>query len=489
MRSLASIFGIRRVTALVAVLLSVWLTGCAVNPATGDRSFVAFLPPEDEAAFGAENHPLILQKFGGVYDDPTLGAYVTQVGSTLASVAERPDLTFTFTILDSETVNAFAIPGGYVYVTRGLLALADNEAELASVLGHEIGHITALHGAQRVSRGMLAGIGAAILGAAIGQDAVTNLLGVGASALLQGYSREQELEADTLGIRYLSRAGYDPRASTSFLAKLRETSLIRAQLAGDGDPDGFDMFASHPRPIDRVQRAAELSATGNGEIWRDRYLERIDGLIYGSSPRQGFIRGRSLFHPTLGIGFTVPDGFTLQNQPDDVRAANRDKTAGLMFDAIRVQPDLSADRYLKQIWAPTAKFLSFDRLRIGHRDAATGLLEQQTPDGTADLRLLAIQDGPQRIYRFVFINRSRDRGLYSQAFRATAFSFRTLSELDLAQLKPERIKIIESKPGDTIDGLANQIPPGPLKEQRFRVLNGLTPEQILTPGTRLKVIQ
>ena len=462
MSSLASIFRIRRVTALAAVLLSIWLTGCAVNPATGDRSFVGFLPPEDEAAFGAENHPLILRKFGGAYDDPALGAYVAEIGGTLVAVAERPDLTFTFTILDSETVNAFAVPGGYVYVTRGLLALADNEAELASVLGHEIGHITALHGAQRVSRGMLAGLGAAILGAAIGQEAVTDLLGVGGSALLQGYSREQELEADTLGIRY---------------------------LAGGGDPDGFDLFASHPRPIDRLQRAASLATNGDGEVGRNRYLERIDGLIYGSSPEQGYVRGRSFFHPKLRIAFTVPEGFTLQNRAEDVRATNGDRTAGLMFDSIRARPDISADRYLRQVWAPSADFLSFDRLRIGDRDAATGLLELQTPSGTADLRLLAIQDGPHRIYRFVFINRSIDRGRYSKAFRSTAFSFRTLSELDLAELTPERIRIIETKSGDTVDNLANQITPGPLREQRFRVLNGLSAGQPLVPGTRLKVIR
>lgn len=489
MMRFAAFIGAGPIRMLAAVLVSAWVAGCAVNPATGDRSFVGFLPPEEEAAFGAENHPLILRKFGGAYDDPDLAAYLTQVGGNLVSVAERPDLIFTFTVLDSETVNAFAIPGGYVYVTRGLLALADNEAELASVLGHEIGHITALHGAQRVSRGMLAGLGAAILGAAIGQDAVTDMLGAGASALLQSYSREQELEADTLGIRYLSRAGYDPQASATLLAKLREESLLRAQLSGEGDPDRFDIFASHPRPIDRLQRAAALSAAGNGNIWRDRYLEQIDGLIYGNSPRQGFIRGRSFLHPVLGIGFTVPGGFVLQNRPENVRAVNQDRSAGLMFDSIRVRPDISADRYLSRMWAPSAKFLSFDRLRIGEREAATGLLEQRTPNGTADLRLLAIKDGPHRIYRFVFINRSRDRDRYSQAFRSTAFSFRTLSESDLAQLTPERIVIIKVKPGDTIDSLASQMPPGPLREQRFRVLNGLTDTPAPTAGTRLKIIR
>ena len=212
-------------------------------------------------------------------------------------------------------------------------------------------------------------------------------------------------------------------------------------------------------------------------------------MIYGSSPEQGYVRGRSFFHPKLRIAFTVPEGFTLQNRAEDVRATNGDRTAGLMFDSIRARPDISADRYLRQVWAPSADFLSFDRLRIGDRDAATGLLELQTPSGTADLRLLAIQDGPHRIYRFVFINRSIDRGRYSKAFRSTAFSFRTLSELDLAELTPERIRIIETKSGDTVDNLANQITPGPLREQRFRVLNGLSAGQPLVPGTRLKVIR
>jgi predicted Zn-dependent protease len=489
MRSIIPIFRSARVAAFAILMLSAWLTGCAVNPATGDQSFVGFLPPEDEAEFGAENHPNILRQFGGAYDDPKLNAYVSQVGQSLAGVAERPDLTFKFTILDSETVNAFAIPGGYVYVTRGLLALADNEAELASVLGHEIGHITALHGAQRVSRGALAGLGAAILGAAIGQDAVTELLEVGASALLQGYSREQELEADTLGIRYLTRVGYDPRSSAVFLAKLREASQIQARLAGGGDPDGFDLFASHPRPIERVRRAAGLAANGNGETRRDRFLDQIDGLIFGGSPRHGFIRGRAFLHPDLRIGFTVPMGFRLQNNPNDVRATNADRSAGLMFDSVRVQPDLTAARYLRQVWAPTARFLSLDRLRIGGREAATGLLEQPTPNGTADLRLLAIRDGANRIYRFVFINKSRDRGQYSNAFRDTAFSFRTLTEQDLSDLRPERIEIVRAKPGDTVTKLANEIPDGPLRVERFMVLNGLAGQSEVTPGMRLKVIR
>ena len=222
MRAWTGTISPKSIAVLLALFLLALMPGCTTNPATGDQSFTALLPADEEAALGAREHPKILAQFGGEYDDPEIAAYVDDIGQRLAALSERPDVNFTFTVLDSPIVNAFAVPGGYIYVSRGLVALADNEAELAGVIGHEIGHVTARHSAQRISRNALLGMGAALFGAAIGDSSATQLLNMGAAAIAQGYSREAELEADMLGIRYLSRGGYDTRAMGTFLGKLGE---------------------------------------------------------------------------------------------------------------------------------------------------------------------------------------------------------------------------------------------------------------------------
>ncbi|MGH6720354.1 MAG: M48 family metalloprotease [Alphaproteobacteria bacterium] len=240
-------------------------SGCTVNPATGQQEFTV-VGPEQEAAMGRAEHPKALEAFGGVYEeDIELNAYVAGVGARLRAVSELEDQPFTFTVLDSPVVNAFALPGGYVYVTRGLLALAATEAELAGVLAHEIGHVTARHTAQRVTTGLFASLGAAVLGAATGNQAVADLAQVGAAAYVQSFSREQELEADTLGVRYLVRAGYDPRAMASFLRSLELHGVFEATLAGrEGREPEASLFASHPRTAERIVLATDAAIAESG---------------------------------------------------------------------------------------------------------------------------------------------------------------------------------------------------------------------------------
>ena len=215
-------------------------SACArvVNPATGQTEFTA-MSPAQEQEIGEEQHPQVLMQFGGPYDDAELQSYVSRIGDELAAVSELPELDFTFTVLNSEVINAFALPGGYVYITRGLLALADNEAELAGVMAHEIGHVTARHSAQRYSRGVLAQGGLAIgtvlagvLGGGAAADLVQQAGGLGAQAYLAGYSRDQEFQADELGVRYMARAGYDPTAMSSFLEKLERNDQLMRRLSG-----------------------------------------------------------------------------------------------------------------------------------------------------------------------------------------------------------------------------------------------------------------
>ncbi len=217
----------------MALLTLLALAGCTVNPATGESSFTAFMSPAEEQRAGAEEHPKILKEFGGAYGDRAIGAYIDSIGQALARMSDLPNQRFTFTVLDNDVVNAFALPGGYVYVTRGLLALAGSEAELAGVIAHEIGHVTARHAAQRYSQSIVAGLGAALLGAVAGRGAA-DIAQLGSALYLSAYSREQEFEADILGVRYLARAGYDTGAMAGFLGKLQAHSALQARITGRG---------------------------------------------------------------------------------------------------------------------------------------------------------------------------------------------------------------------------------------------------------------
>jgi len=215
---------------LIAGLLPV-LAGCTTNPATGEQQFAALMSPQQEVRVGAEEHEKVIKQFG-LYNDPALVNYVGEIGRRVTRNTERPDVQYKFFIVDSPIVNAFALPGGYIYVSRGLLALANSEAELAAVLAHETGHIPGRHSAERYSRGVVTSLGAAVLAAAIGNDTASQALGVGSDLFLKSYSRGQENEADSLGMRYLSRAGYDPKAMAAFLANLQEESALQTRISG-----------------------------------------------------------------------------------------------------------------------------------------------------------------------------------------------------------------------------------------------------------------
>ena len=257
------------------------------------------MSPAAEKQVGAEQHPKLVQEFGGSYDDPKVAAYVERVGQSLAQHSEIKDIQYSFTVIDDDGINAFALPGGYIHITRGLLTLASNEAELAGVLGHEIGHVTARHAAQRYSTATATSLGIGvlgILGAIAGVPAqLSDLAGsglqTGAAVYLQSYSRDQELEADRLGVRYMTAAGYDPDAMVSFFRKLDAYTRLEAEKVGDSSAgDRFDIMASHPVPptgCSRPRSSPTRPAPGE-ELGRQSYLQAIDGIIYGDLPEQGF---------------------------------------------------------------------------------------------------------------------------------------------------------------------------------------------------------
>ena len=467
------------------------LGGCAVNPATGERMF-AIASPAEEVRIGRQQHPKLVKEFGGAYEDAQVARYVSSIGRLLATTSELPNLRFTFTVLNTGKVNAFALPGGYVYVTRGLLALANTEAQLAGVIAHEIGHVSARHAVQRYSRSVAAGIGLTVLGVLTGSPALARAAGLGAQIYLQGYSRDQELEADTLGIRYLRRAGYDSGAMADFLRRMRAQAALEARIAGlpPGKVDEYSILATHPRTIDRVQQAAAAAANiavPNPIVGREVYLRKIDGMVFGDAPDQGLIRGRVFAHPALRFTFTAPAGFRLINTPTRVLARGPGK-ARIIFDRAEKRTGRSLTHYLQNVWARGVRLAQVERININGMDAATGAARVKVRRGAVDVRLVAIRYDPERVYRFAFLIPPRLSPRLSLELRRTTHSFRRLSAAEAAGLKPLRIRVVRVGAGDTVASLAARMPYSEHRRERFEVLNGLAPGARLRPGEFVKII-
>jgi predicted Zn-dependent protease len=469
----------RRLLLLLAVAIGLAAAPPAHPQGQGARAF----PDEVQAA---------VTQFGGLYDDPELQRYAESIGKLLASTTEKANEPFTFGLLDSAIVNAFSMPGGYVFITRGLLALANNEAELASVIGHEIGHITANHSSQRQTRGVLAQLGAGLVGMLLGNPNIANVAGVGAQLYLQKYSRDQEFEADQRGITYMARAGYDTRAAPAFLAQLEAWEQLQAKVSGHPMGDAaYNMLADHPRTADRVERARELAVGNqpkNAMIEHEIYLKKIDGVIFGDNPSQGIVRDRVFIHPVLRFAFEVPPGFQITNTPSQVHAEGPGGAA-IVFD--QSPRPFSGDPvdYVTRVWAPNLQLSSVERIDVNGMPAATAATRAQGQDGqVADIRLVAIRFDASTYYRFLFVSPPNVTGQLAEAFRRTTYSFRRLSEKDVDGIRPMRIRAVTVRPGETVDTLANRMAVPKLRREHFLVLNGLPPDAQLRPGDLVKLV-
>ncbi|MET4805773.1 M48 family metalloprotease [Limibacillus sp. MBR-115] len=478
---------------LATGLLLVTLAACSTAPGTGRSIFTGGMSSEDELNLGAQEHPKMVGAFGGRYDDPALQAYIDSIGQLLVKTSETPNATFTFTLLDSPIVNAFALPGGYVYVTRGLVGLAENEAQLAGVLAHEIGHVTARHSAERYGSTVLASVGVAAVGILTGSGAAANAGGTAAQLALSSYSRGQESEADELGIRYMSRAVYDPDAMAGFLENLQANDRLEATLSGKPEAaDNFNLLQTHPRTADRIREAA--ARAGGIKVQdpiqaRDIYYAKIDGMVYGDSRAQGLVRGQRFIHPELRFAFEVPAGFRLTNTPSSVIARHPDGAAIAFDNAPKKEAqNTEVGNYLSRVWAAKLNLKDFERITINGLAAATATSRINTRQGPRDLRLLAVRLDSDSIYRFLFFTPTAQTAALANDLRETTYSFRRLSEAEAAAIQPYRIRIHEVRKGETLSGLAATLPFPDHREDRLRVLNGLAAGEQLLVGQKIKLI-
>ncbi len=473
--------------------------GCTVNPATGAQSFTGFMSPEKEKEIGAQEHPNILKQFGGAYDDPEVAGYIAEIGFRLVKVSEMPDLAFRFTVLNDEKINAFALPGGYVYITRGLIALAESEAELAGVIGHEIGHVTARHTAERYSKTMAANIGLTVLGilgsvyGAPGE--ATQVLSIGAESILKGYSREQELEADMLGVRYVNRAGYDANGMTSFFRKLKGHDELHAAMEGRAtNEENFSHQSTHPRTTDRIEQAIQLAnanALVDPIINRDRFLNVVDGILFGDDPEQGVRRGRDFIHPDMMFKFSVPEDFVMFNYPSQVVARHKNETT-ILFDmesANRASKVTNLKRYLVEGWGGKLGLDDVEQIVVNGMEGWTGSTRQNTNQGPRDVRLVVIRDADEEIFRFAFLTPVSVFGDMAEGLRRTTYSLARITESEAANVKPLRIRIMQASSGVTADDIAETMDVSAYRKEWLELLNSGLDLDHLEDGERVKIVQ
>lgn len=463
------------------------LSGCSTNPATGKQQFTALMSPAQENQVGAEEHQKVIEQFG-LYEDAALNNYVRSVGQKVTQRTERPDVQFKFYVIDSPIVNAFALPGGYIYVSRGLLALANNEAQLAAVLSHEAGHITGRHSAERYSRGVVTSLGAGLLSAALGSQEASQALGVGANLFMSSYSREQEHEADSLGLRYMTQGGYAPDEMSAFLSSLQAQTGLDATLAGQTG-NQFSYFSTHPATGDRVQKTLAEGRNYNDSDYknRDAHLSAINGMVYGDSAKHGFARGNTFYHPSMGFKFNVPNGFNITNQPTQIVATSSNSKAVIIFDMAGRANGQSAGNYIQNTWLKDNP-VSVENISVNGMPAAAASFSGTVNGTPMTIQVVAIEWQAGRFARFQVAIPSGTSAGVLDALKSSTYSFQSMSASEKSNIKPYRLETVSAKSGDTIASMARQLPFDKLNDERFRVLNGLLPNQALVTGQRYKIV-
>lgn len=476
--------------ALAATALTLMAIGCASNPVSGGRDFV-LLSENQEIDLGRANDPKVRAQFG-VYDDETLQAYVQQVGEKLAAQSHRPGLIYRFAVLDSPDVNAFALPGGYIYITRGILAYLNSEAELAAVLGHEIGHVTARHGVRQYSAATAASIAASIL---IQNPLGRDLFGVLGGALLSGYGREHELESDRLGAEYLARSGYDPQAMLGVIGVLKDQEEFdkeRAKAEGREPRKYHGVFATHPSADQRLQevvKQADQYKTGDKpRVGRDEYLAHIDGLVFGDSAKAGVRHGTSFYHREMNFGLRFPQGWRLENTPKSVAAQAPNQEAVLQLRAEDLNKREAPEEFLKAR-LNVSKLKNGGPLAGSDSPSYTGIARLKTPYGQRDTRVSVVYLGNRAFVLLGATKAADGLSTFDEKFLATARSLQPLTAEEKRLAEGLRLRIIRPGGGDTFAKLAAKSPISNYAESVLRLINDKFPAGEPAAGEKLKIIQ
>jgi len=472
----------------VALLVLVIAAACAVNPATGKKE-ISLMSEAQEIQMGQEADAQVKQEMG-VYNDPELQRYVTEVGMRLARSSERPNLPWHFTVVDEPAVNAFALPGGQIYITRGILPFLHDEGQLAGVLGHEVGHVTARHSAQQYTKATGAGVGLTLLSIFVPE--ARPLQGAAESALsllFLKYGRDDELQADRLGVQYTARSGWNPEGVAGMLTTLQR--LDQASGESRGVPN---WLSTHPAPADRVQQITKFiqenpTAVGTSGTRRENQdLQRyVDGIIFGDSPSDGIVRGNQFLHPELRLGITFPQGWEIRNSATEVLAKAPDRDNFLLLQLVP-----GARGNLQQIAQVSMANAGFRQLQ-GESTSVNGLnayvgTYQGTLQGLGDVGMLAahIVQG-NNVYLFAGLAPPNQFQGAQQEFAASIRSFRQLSASEAAAVRPNRVDIYTVRSGETWQSIAERSG-GVVKPSTLAIMNDYEPDQPPRAGDRIKIV-
>ena len=465
------------------------LTDCARNPVTGRRQIV-LISERQEIAYGQEAHPQVLEEFGRV-EDSNLQNYLDQVGQKLAGISHRPELEWYFTVVDVPVVNAFALPGGYIYFTREILAYMNNEAELAGVLGHEIGHVTARHAVSQISKSQLFGAGlglGSVFSPTFAQLSDAAQLGVGLLSLR--YGRDDERQSDELGVQYMSSAGYDPREISKFF-------VVFQQMREQSDQSVPSWLSSHPEPPDRIsstrqgaQAIVRAQPNRNWTIGRETFLRQISGIVYGENPREGFESEGWFSQPDLRFRIRFPEGWRVQNSKRAVVSAPESGDAAIQLTLAEAPRGTSPEEYARGMaQQPGVQLLEGSRNTINGHSAFLGVYRIQDSQGNqlSAMGAFIVLDG--RLYEILALTPSQNFQQYYRTFENSLTSFSELTDQRILNVQPDRLELRTAQAGQTLRRIAEDVNNPRVSVEELSRLNRIDADQALATGTLVKVIE
>ena len=471
-------------SALLVIILMAWVISCAVNPVTGKRELM-LLSEADEISLGQQTDQEIVQTYG-VYEDAALNAYVNNLGQRIAAITHRPNLPYTFKVLDTPVVNAFAVPGGYVYLTRGILAYMNNEAELAGVIGHELGHVNMRHSAQQYTQQSLASLGLGV-GLILSEKMrqYSDLAQFGVQMLFLSFSRADEREADDLGVDYSLKSGYDSNGMASFFVTLERMN------PASGGASLPEWFSTHPNPDNRIQAVIDRTAKKKKEmagtnfaINESEYLAKLNGLIFGDDPRQGYVDGNAFYHPAMKFSFPVPSGWTVNNTPAQVQMISNQQDAVIIFGLSGGTNSAEAARAFVSESGVTVKQL--DAVSINSLTAHRLVASLQNESQALGFQSFFIEKD-NNIYVFHGYTTEPQFSGYQTTFERTMRSFTTLTDANRINVSPTKLIVKKTQRTGTARTVLQSLGVAQADLESAALMNGLTLDQQVPVGRMIKV--
>ncbi len=469
--------------------LVLFFVGCSTNPVTGRQDFVT-MSEAQEIRLGNRYHTEIIKQYP-LYDNPELQAYISDIGNRLAANSHRSHLDFSFYLVDSPQVNAFAVPGGHIYITRGIMAYMQDEAQLAGVIGHEIGHVTARHSVRQSAQSQLSGLLSAAVAIGTGSQGFAQLSTTLGGALVSGYGRKHELESDRLGAEYLAKAGYDSRKMIEVVGILKDQELASREraLAEGKQPSSYHgLFATHPKNDTRLKQVvseAKKYQTPQKSITNsEKFMRLMNDVAYGQNETQGIVRQNKFYHKGLDLHIEFPEGWTIQNDSDRLVAQNPSTKHAIIMQSNTLKKRVSAENFLQQNFK---SFSSGRNVRTSEDQGYAGRAIVGEGNNSQEVVVGTVYRGDRA---FVMVGLGNSNSLPGDQLLDTLSSVRRLQASDQKFIKGQKLKTIRAKQGQTFARLAKNSPSlGKYAEQELRLLNGMFPTGEPKVGQLIKVVQ